>query len=176
MAKLASKVHFASMPAFGPRSGWNLENQSFEAATPIDAVTPKKPKGKSALLPILIVLFVISYGLMCTLVVEQGSTIDAQRFLIRQLLGDSTQLSAMKSRILQKKQNEAKAQPAAPAQPDAQPTPGTPPQAQAAPAPAAPSRNNKGKNNRAGKVRPVPQKPPQDASEMADERRSLISI
>jgi predicted lipid-binding transport protein (Tim44 family) len=153
-----------------------LENQSFEAATPIDAVTPTKPKGKSALLPILIVLFVISYGLMCTLVVEQGSTIDAQRFLIRQLLGDSTQLSAMKSRILQKKQSEAKAQPAAPAQPDTQSSPGNPPQAQAPSAQAAPAPNSKTKNNRTGKVRPVPQKPPQDASEMADERRNLISI
>ena len=42
------------------------------------------PKPKNAMLPILVVLFLISYGLMSVLVVEQGRTIDSQRNLIRE--------------------------------------------------------------------------------------------
>jgi pyruvate/2-oxoglutarate dehydrogenase complex dihydrolipoamide acyltransferase (E2) component len=127
------------------------------------------PKPKSSLLPALVILFVISYGLLCTLVVEQGSTIDSQRFLIRQLLGDSTQLSAMKGRANQKKQAEAQARANAQAQAQAN----AQGQAQAPAAPADSAKNNRN----AGKLRrPGPQKPPRDASEMADERRNLISI
>jgi len=136
----------------------------------IETPQPAAPKKKHALLPVLIVLFVISYGLMCTLVVEQGSTIDAQRFLIRQLLGDSTQLSTLKGRAIQKKQSDAKAQGNVQAQPNAQP------QVQAPSAQAAPRDNSKG-TRKSGKLqRSLPQKPPRDASEMADERRNLISI
>jgi hypothetical protein len=40
-------------------------------------------KPKHTMLPLLTVLFLISYGLMTMLVVEQGRTIDAQRTLIR---------------------------------------------------------------------------------------------
>jgi hypothetical protein len=136
-------------------------------------VTAPRAKSKSSFLPILIVLFVISYGLMCTLVVEQGSTIEAQRFLIRQLLGDSTELSAMKGRDFQRKQAETKAQPGAQAPNKAQA-----PQPEAhSPAQTAPARPDASKKNNAGKMRrPSRQKPPQDASEMADERRNLISI
>ena len=153
-----------------------MENQSLDTVTPIGTITTAKPKTKSALLPVLIVLFVISYGLMCTLVIEQGSTIDAQRFLIRQLLGDSTQLNAMKVREQQKKQAEAKPQQGAPAQGNPTVQPNVRPDAQTPSSQAGSQPNNKG-SRKTGKVRkPFPQKPPQDASEMADERRNLISI
>lgn len=138
----------------------------------IDTPEPVAPKkNKHALLPVLIVLFVISYGLMCTLVVEQGSTIDAQRFLIRQLLGDSTQLSALKGRATQKKQADPKTQGNVPAQPNAQV-----PAQQAPSAQSTPRDNGKGARKSGKLQRPAPQKPPRDASEMADERRNLISI
>src|SRR5207249_4915974 len=58
-------------------------------------------KPKHSMLPILIVLFLISYGLLAKLVVEQGRTIDSQRSLIRQLFGDSSQLSAMNGKSAQ---------------------------------------------------------------------------
>jgi hypothetical protein len=45
-------------------------------------------------LPLLVVLFLISYGLMTMLIVEQGRTIESQRALIRELFRDSTELSA----------------------------------------------------------------------------------
>jgi outer membrane biosynthesis protein TonB len=46
------------------------------------------------MLPLLVVLFLISYSLLTMLVVEQGRTIDSQRSLIHLLFGDSIRLSA----------------------------------------------------------------------------------
>ena len=48
------------------------------------------------MLPILTVLFLISYGLMTMLIVEQSVTIESQRALIRELFHDSNELSAVK--------------------------------------------------------------------------------
>jgi hypothetical protein len=56
---------------------------------------PEAPK-KHGWLPLLTVLFLISYGLMTMLIVEQGSTIESQRALIRELFRDSTELTATK--------------------------------------------------------------------------------
>ncbi len=52
-------------------------------------------------MPLLTVLFLISYGLMTMLIVEQGRTIDSQRALIRELFRDSTELSAVKQKAAQ---------------------------------------------------------------------------
>jgi hypothetical protein len=56
-------------------------------------VAPKKKRGW---LPLLTVLFLISYGLMTMLIVEQGQTIESQRVLIHELYRDSEALSASK--------------------------------------------------------------------------------
>jgi len=58
-------------------------------------VAPRKHNGW---LPLLTVLFLISYGLLTMLVVEQGRTIESQRALIRDLFRDSQELSAVKHR------------------------------------------------------------------------------
>lgn len=55
-----------------------------------------KTSKKHPFLPLLTVLFLISYGLMTMLIVEQGNTIESQRLLIRQLFSDSAELTAMK--------------------------------------------------------------------------------
>ncbi len=68
------------------------------------------PKRKSSLLPVLTVLFLVAYGIMTMLIVEQGNTIESQRLLIKQLFSDSAQLSAMKGREAQK-HNAEKAHP-----------------------------------------------------------------
>jgi hypothetical protein len=68
-------------------------------AEPVMAVQSKR---KSSLLPLLVVLFLISYGLLTLLVVEQDHTITAQRTLISQLYGDSVELTAMKSKEIQR--------------------------------------------------------------------------
>jgi len=64
-------------------------------------------------LPVLTVLFLIAYGIMTMLIVEQGNTIESQRLLIKQLFHDSAELSAMKGR-------EAQQRHAAPSHPKAQ--------------------------------------------------------
>ena len=58
-----------------------------------------QPKTTGALLPLLVVLFVVSYGILTLLVVEQGQTIEAQRSLLREMLKDSHQLATLKEKI-----------------------------------------------------------------------------
>jgi hypothetical protein len=55
-------------------------------------------KPRRTLLPVLTVLFLVSYGLLTMLVVEQSRTIDNQRGLIRDLFQDSVQLSSLKGK------------------------------------------------------------------------------
>jgi hypothetical protein len=61
---------------------------------------PAAPK-KRSWLPVLVVLFLVSYSLMTMLIVEQGRTIESQRALIRELFRDSTELSAVKQKVAQ---------------------------------------------------------------------------
>jgi len=113
------------------------------------------PKPKRSMLPLLTVLFLISYGLLTLLVVEQNETIQVQRGLLRQLFGDSVELSAMKVRI----KNDAQSHPQSPA------------------SPATPGDNGNSKRNGGGKThRSAPQKPPKPTSDTNDERRALITI
>ena len=64
-------------------------------------------KSSRSLLPVLTILFLVSYGLLTMLVVEQGRTIDSQRSLIHLLFSDSVQLSSIKGKAAQK-QNDAR--------------------------------------------------------------------
>jgi hypothetical protein len=122
-----------------------------------------------SLLPVLTVLFLISYGLLTMLVVEQSRTIDSQRGLIQDLFQDSVQLSRIQGNQIQKRNAQAQAQ--AQAKSHAQ----TPAPAPVPPAQVAPRTNSR--NHSTSKLRrPLPQKPPRDASGEGDERRMLISI
>jgi hypothetical protein len=122
-------------------------------------------KPRNTLLPTLTVLFLISYGLLTMLVVEQSRTIDNQRGLIRDLFQDSVQLTTLKGKAVQKQNADAQAQ----AQGKARSQTKTPP-AQVAP-------RTEMQNRSTSKLRrPLPQKPPKDTSGEGDERRMLISI
>ena len=55
-----------------------------------------------SLLPVLTILFLVSYGLLTMLVVEQGRTIDSQRSLIQMLFSDSVELTGLKGKAAQK--------------------------------------------------------------------------
>lgn len=128
------------------------------------------PKPKQTLLPLLVVLFLVSYGLMALLVVEQGRTIDSQRTLIRQLFSDSTQLSHMRSQAVQDRRAQTQMH-----------APGQAAPSQVQPQQQTPSTQvgpqSREKNDAAKFRKPLPQKPSQqDGQEMADERRSLKSI
>jgi hypothetical protein len=124
-----------------------------------------KPK-QSSMLPLLTVLFLISYALMATLVVEQGRTIDSQRFLIKQLFRDSSELTGMKTSLFQKQRAQSQAQAEANANSQAK-----------APSSQATPRDNAKSNRNPGKLRrPAPLRPPRNTSDVADERRALFSI
>ena len=51
------------------------------------------------MLPLLVILFIVSYGILTMLVFEQGQTIESQRTLIREMLKDSNQLAALKNKL-----------------------------------------------------------------------------
>lgn len=63
----------------------------------------QKSNRPSGFFPVLVVLFVFSYAILTTLVVEQGRTIESQRALIREMLQDSNQLAALKGQMAQDK-------------------------------------------------------------------------
>src|SRR5260370_36164818 len=132
-------------------------------------------------MPLLTVLFLFSYGLMTLLIVEQGTTIQSQRALIRELLSDSMQLSAMKGKAVRdqnaadvQKHVETQARPcqtqANTAQAGSVQTPSSQAQDHLAPSSqaAAPQRaqNNTGKTHK-----PRMQIPSRPASDLAAERR-----
>jgi len=128
------------------------------------AAVPLKPK-EHTWLPLLTVLFLGSYALMALLVVEQGQTIQSQRYLIKELFHDSSALSTMKNQAIQKQRADAQAQAKAQARHQSQP-----PSTQVQPREGA----HDGSAKRAR--RPAPQKPPTRASDNVDERRIVISI
>jgi hypothetical protein len=59
----------------------------------VTAIAVAKRKRKLTALPLLVVLFVISYCLLTKLVIEQDKTIDSQRSLIHLLFSDNVSLS-----------------------------------------------------------------------------------
>ena len=142
----------------------------------IPQAPPAPPKRKHTLLPVLIVLFLISYGLMCTLAVEQDRTIASQRWLIRSLLGDSSELSSIKGKMVQKQYADAQAQAKAGSRSQAQ-TPLTQapmtqvPMTQDKAGAAAQSSHNAGKTRKT-----MPPKPPLGISDIVDGRRIVKTI
>jgi hypothetical protein len=171
------------MPAaLGRRSGSQLLSWTQDTVVAIPQALPApKPKRKHSLLPILIVLFLVSYGLMCLLAVEQDRTIAAQRYLIRSLLGDSSELSNLKGKLIQKQYAEAQAQAKAGSRSQAQ-TPLTQVPSTQAPTTQAPMTQDKPGGNaqsshNAGKARKtVPPKPPLGISDIVDGRRIVETI
>jgi hypothetical protein len=140
---------------------WNLTG---------DFVTRKPGR---TLLPVLTVLFLVSYGLLTMLVVEQGRTIDSQRSLIRMLFDDSIELNGLKGKANQKQQAD-RAQAQAQAQSKMKTPPAQTPQMQA---PPSPSPRAGAKSQSTSKfAKPFPQKPPKDSADQGDERRMLIKI
>ena len=79
-----------------------------------ESVAPRATSRPAAILPLLVILFIVSYGILTMLVFEQGQTIESQRTLIREMLKDSTQLAALKDKLARddgkRLQNKASAQ------------------------------------------------------------------
>jgi hypothetical protein len=145
--------------------------------------TPAAPK-EHGWLPLLTVLFLISYGLMTMLIVEQGQTIESQRALIRELFRDSRDLSAVKKAQQERAQSpSAKIQPPVTQAPVTQnrtsqypssQNPST--QAPTSQAPSSQAGPEHGAQNRAAKQKPQVRMPSKPASDLVDDVRNLITI
>ena len=154
---------------------------------------PVAPK-KHGWLPLLTILFLISYGLMTMLIVEQGRTIESQRALIRELFRDSKELSAVKMKAAQEtaESNAAKSQIPAAQQPSTQslgqyPSTQAPstqypstqyPSAQAPtkPAPSSQAGPQHRAQNQSANQKPDFRMPSKPALELVDDVRVLITI
>ena len=139
------------------------------------------PKKKYSLLPVLTVLFVISYGLMTMLIVEQGSVIQSQRNVIKVLSGDNTELAAIMGRAVGGKQMvKAPAQaPSTQAQVPARTLSGLAPKTLApkAQVPSAGMPQQQHAPTRTGRIaKPGAQAPPVPAADLVDHRRALLTI
>ncbi len=128
-------------------------------STPSEA--PKK-KSRSGLLPLLIILFLISYSILTLLVIEQGRTIESQRTLLREMLKDSTQLADLKTKLAR----EAAAKQAQPSAQAAQPEEKDPVVNKA---PKSPDKDFKHSEKSTRSLKSVPEKP---AADLEDVRRS----
>jgi hypothetical protein len=157
----------------------------------IAIATPKNPKKKHSLLPVLTVLFMVSYGLMTMLIVEQGSVIQSQGNLIKILNGDSRELWSMKGKAIGEKQMaKARSQNSAPApstqaqNPSRTPSSQSPsPQVPSTQAPSSQTPSTQGIQqqqhapSRTGKaLKHGTQAPPVPAEDLVDHRRSLVTI
>jgi hypothetical protein len=153
--------------------------QDTVAAVP-QSLSGAKPKRKHSLLPVLVVLFLISYGLMSLLAVEQDRTIASQRWLITSLLGDSAELSGLKGKLIQKQRAQDLARPGAaqPQGPLAQAPTAQAPMTQAPMAQAPINQDAPGQHNRkTGKTKvTVPQRPPLGIADVVDGRRIVKTI
>jgi hypothetical protein len=133
-----------------------------------NAAPPTKTRG--ALLPLLIVLFLFSYGILTLLVVEQGRTIEAQRSLLREMLKDSSQLATLKDKIARGVAVQSReAKPAPTDQKDAAAAGSSAP----AVAPKVPAKEAKKPGKSARIKKEAPEKP---AADLQDVRRSTRVI
>jgi hypothetical protein len=124
-------------------------------------------KKRSSLLPLLTVLFLISYAMMTLLITFQSTTIQSQRSLIVQLLSDSTQLWALKGKALREKQTQTQNHAQAPS---------SQAQAPSAQAPSTQAVPQHKKQQTEKNSKPQIQLPPVPAADLGDHRRVLITI
>jgi hypothetical protein len=126
---------------------------------------------KSGWLPLLTVLFLISYALMTMLIVEQGQTIESQRTLIRELLSDSKELSAAKANAYLQKTAQAplsaRPQQTVPQNPSTQ-APNTK-------TPSSQAGSQFSVHDRAAQQKPF-HMPPKLTSDVGDNSRALVTI
>jgi len=161
-------------------------------ATAVPATDAPAARKRRGWLPVLTVLFLISYGLMTMLIVEQGATIESQRALLRELYRDSEELSALRSKALQEKtvadsqsHTAAKSRTPVTQVPQAPMTqtpstqiPSTIPstQAPASTAPSSQAAQQRRTKNQTEKQKPQFQMPTKPASDLIDDPRNLNVI
>ena len=191
---MACRMQFPMcLPAWGKTGAPHLTTL-LETAVPTVVSTiatataaPAAPR-KRGWLPLLTVLFLISYGLMTMLIVEQGATIESQRALLRELYRDSEELSALRMKAQQEKAvadtqrhgQSAKTQtpmtqiPSTQTQTPSTQIPST--QAPASTTPSSQAAQQHRTQSRTEKQKPQFQMPTKPASDLIDDPRNLNVI
>ena len=136
---------------------------------------------KNGWLPLLVVLFLVSYGLMTMLIVEQGRTIDSQRVLIRELFRDSSELAAARTKGQASQTQASAGSPLSQSPSLAAPSvaPSTQAKSHHVPSKQIPSSQAGTRNtiqSQTVKPKSQVQVPARPASDIADSGRSLITI
>src|SRR5580658_1397109 len=93
---MVSRVHSSSR---SPERCGREQGDTLSVIYSTEYAATKATSRPTGVLPLLVILFIVSYGILTMLVFEQGQTIESQRGLIRQMLKDSTQLAAMKGKL-----------------------------------------------------------------------------
>jgi hypothetical protein len=160
------RVHcsFSKPGAYGASLGATL---TVIYSTECLAPSPKTAKRPEAMLPLLVILFIVSYGILTTLVFEQGKTIESQRTLIREMLKDSTQLAALKGKLAREDSQRLHDKASAPADHKGADS-GNP-----ATGAKGPDKETKQPGKAAHSMKEVPEKP---AADLEDVRRSTRVI
>jgi len=92
---MVSRVHYFTQA----RNVWGRSEAPLTVIFSAESIPPRTVARPGGILPLLVILFIVSYGILTMLVYEQGQTIESQRSLIREMLKDSTQLAALKGKI-----------------------------------------------------------------------------
>jgi hypothetical protein len=147
-----------------------------------------KRKRKLTALPLLIVLFVISYLLLTKLVIEQDKTIDSQRSMIHMLFNDNSYLSRLNKRAgVWSKKSKSQAKSQLQAQNPASQNPASEsvsnqesssqiPLAQVPSSKAVPQANAKSGRRTRKAEKAIPASPPPEPTDPSDQRRVSFSI
>jgi hypothetical protein len=137
---------------------------------------PKTKTRTTAILPLLVILFIVSYGILTTLVIEQGQTIESQRTLIREMFKDSSQLAAMKEKLARedgKRPDKAAAQGSSAQGNSSQGNPGQSNSGVSSPAVKGSGKDAKRSSKSARTTKEIPGKP---AADLEDVRRTTVVI
>lgn len=169
---LVLRMHFVSAPASFEAEREHPLTSIFQAVESHEVPVVEDAAGKkNGWLPLLVVLFLISYGLMTWLIIEQGRTIESQRALIRDLFHDSTELSAVKMKAAQA-QSQVTQNPSS--QTTSSETSSQTPSAQA-PTKHAPSSQAQARTQNQTAKRPF-QMPSRPAADINERGRTLVTI
>ena len=132
-----------------------------------ECVASQTKSRPATLLPLLVILFIVSYGILTMLVFEQGRTIESQRILIRAMLQDSTQLASLKGKLARDENKRLQDKP--PVQPEHKDADSG--------NPAARAKGSDKEMQRPGKsTRSMKEVPGKPAADLADVRRSTRKI
>jgi len=146
-----------------------------------------KRRRKLTALPLLVVLFVISYLLLTKLVIEQDKTIDSQRSMIHMLFKDNTYLSRLHKHAGASKKAKSQADSQLQARNPASQNPASEsavnqesssqiPLAQVPSSKVGPQANAKNGRRTRKAEKAIPASPPPEPTDPSDQRRVSFSI